>query len=60
MTWWNFGGLNPRYRDFYEKYPDKTMIGMLWAMQWRFMLFLIALEIVVVVLLFLVGSAVSR
>ena len=36
MSWWNLGGMNPEYKDFMEKHPDKTMIGLTWSMWWRF------------------------
>lgn len=42
---WNLGGLNPKFKDFSERHPNKTMIGMAWSLYWRFALFFIALEI---------------
>jgi hypothetical protein len=46
MSWWNLGGLNPHYKDFVEKHPDKTMIGLMWSLQWRFMVLVLLAEAV--------------
>ena len=46
MNWWNLGGLNPKEKDFREQHPDKTMIGMAWAYQWRLMVLVFLCEII--------------
>lgn len=51
MSWWNLGGMNPQYKDFVEKHPNKTMIGMAWALYWRFGVFFFILEIIFVALI---------
>lgn len=48
MSWWNLGGLNPKYRDFIEKHPDATMIGMTWSLYWRLILIIFIVEIIFV------------
>ena len=60
MSWWNLGGLNPQYKNFVEKYPEKTLIGMLWAMQWRIALLVIILEILFLVVIILVSAIFSH
>ncbi len=57
MSWWNLGGMNPTYKDFLEKYPDKTMLGMGWAFYWRFMVLVLVCEFVLFALLFTLGFA---
>ena len=53
--WWNLGGLNPNLKEFLDKHQDKTLIGVLWSMQWRFIVVLLAFEIVILVLLFILA-----
>lgn len=53
------GGLNPEFKGFMEKHPDKTLLGLAWSLQWRFMLFVFALEILLVVVVLLVSFAVG-
>ena len=60
MSWWNLGGLNPQYKDFLEKHPDKTMIGMLWALYWRFAILVIAIEILVIAAAIFLGVVFGR
>ncbi len=55
MSLWNLGGINPKYRDFTEKHPDKTMIGMSWAFYWRFGVLFIIIEILLLVTVSVVG-----
>lgn len=54
MSLWNLGGMNPTWKEFGEKHPDKTMIGMSWALQWRFMVLVLVLEIILGIIFFLV------
>jgi hypothetical protein len=54
MTWHNLGGLNPNYKEFTEKHPDKTLIGMMWAMYWRFAIVILLAEAVFFVLFLIV------
>lgn len=56
MTWWNLGGLNPQYKEFVEKYPDKTMLGMAWSMQWRLMLLILAIEMIFFIPMMMLGG----
>ena len=51
MSLWNLGGINPKYRDFLEKNPEKTMIGMMWAFYWRFFILGLVIEIVLVLII---------
>lgn len=46
MKWWNLFGLNPEFKQFLDKHPDKTMIGLAWSMYWRFGIIILALELV--------------
>ena len=55
MSWWNLGGMNPQYKDFVDKHPDKTMIGMMWAFYWRLAVFFIMIEFVIIMLFFFIG-----
>ncbi|MDB5188214.1 MAG: hypothetical protein JWO50_734 [Candidatus Kaiserbacteria bacterium] len=59
MTWWNLGGLNPSFKEFVEKYPNKTLIGMMWAMYWRLIIVAILVEIAVFVVIFAIAFAFS-
>lgn len=45
MSWWNLAGMNPKYKDFVEAHPDKTMLGMAWAFYWRFLILVAVCEI---------------
>jgi hypothetical protein len=49
MNWWNLGGLNPKFKDFMEKHPDKTLVGIGWAFYWRFMVVALIFEIILMV-----------
>jgi|GEM_PF-1082653 len=55
MHLWKLGGLNPTFKEFTEKYPKKTMIGMAWGFYWRLMVFILALELIAVGVFF-IGS----
>ena len=55
MSWWNMGGMNPKYKDFIEEHPEKTMIGISWAFQWRFIVLVLILEIIFFVVIILLG-----
>ncbi|MBI2610396.1 hypothetical protein HYW60_00455 [Candidatus Kaiserbacteria bacterium] len=44
---WNLFGLNPKFKDFIEKYPNKTVLGVAWAMYWRFLVLVLALEMII-------------
>jgi hypothetical protein len=59
MNWWNLGGLNPNFKDFMEKHPDKTMIGTCWSLFWRLWLILFVFEIAVMLLLVVLGVGFS-
>ena len=48
--------MNPKYKEFMEKHPDKTMIGMAWAYYWRLMILVFILEALVLLLFLLVGA----
>ena len=50
MSWWNLGGMNPNFKEFMEKHPNKTVIGVGWASYWRLMILGIAFEIVILIL----------
>ncbi|MES2007120.1 MAG: hypothetical protein V4436_03355 [Patescibacteria group bacterium] len=56
---WNLFGLNPKFKDFVEKYPNKTMLGVSWALYWRFGLFVLVLELAFFLVLVLVGAGSS-
>lgn len=43
---WNLFGMNPTVQEFNEKHPGKTMIGFLWSMHWRFIVFLLAIYVI--------------
>jgi hypothetical protein len=49
MSWWNLGGLNPKFKEFMEKHPDKTVVGVSWALVWRLWLLCFACEIAVII-----------
>jgi len=55
MSWWNLGGLNPKYKDFIDSHPDKTLIGMGWSMYWRFMIVVFVIEMFVFFCIMLFG-----
>ncbi|MDB5225283.1 MAG: hypothetical protein JWL87_235 [Candidatus Adlerbacteria bacterium] len=50
------GGLNPKFKDFADKHPDATVLGMSWALYWRFGLLVLAIEAVFFGLLFIAGA----
>ena len=41
------GGLNPTVKEFEEKHPDRTILGMAWAYYWRLMVLVFVIETVV-------------
>ena len=45
MNWWHLGGMNPKFKDFIEKHPNKTMIGVTWALYWRLMVLILFVEL---------------
>lgn len=45
---WNLGGFNPNYQEFVAKHPNKTLIGMWWSMNWRMIIIMFVLEIIIV------------
>jgi hypothetical protein len=60
MSWWNFGGLNPEYKEFLETHPQKTLLGVSWALYWRFILFVLALEVLFFAVIFLLAAIFSH
>lgn len=52
MSWFNLGGLNPKFKSFTEKHPDATMLGLGWALYWRFALVVLAIEVVLFIAMF--------
>ncbi len=59
MSWWNLAGMNPKFKDFTEKYPDATMLGMIWALYWRLAIFIFTVEIIVVIVFATMGTLLS-
>lgn len=55
MSLWNLGGMNPKFKDFVEQYPDKTMMGMGWSLYWRWMVLILAVEIGLALSLLVIG-----
>lgn len=40
----NLWGFNPKFKDFLEKKPDVTVIGVGWSFYWRFMVVVLVVE----------------
>lgn len=59
MSWWNLGGLNPNFKEFTEKYPNKTLIGVGWAFYWRFAVLFLVIEAIIVLLALVIGALVG-
>jgi hypothetical protein len=57
MSWFNMGGLNPKFKDFLDKHPGSTVIGVGWAFYWRFALIVLLIEGFVFALVFGAGAA---
>ena len=53
----NLFGFNPKFKDFLEKNPNKTLIGMMWAMYWRFAVIVIAIELAFFAVIFFIAFA---
>lgn len=51
MNWWRLFGMNPGFKEFIEKNPDTTMLGMAWAINWRLMILVFIVELVFLVIL---------
>lgn len=51
------GGFNPKFNEFKDKHHDLTLLGLGWAMYWRFMLIVLAIELVVFGLMFAVFAS---
>jgi hypothetical protein len=48
--------INPNFKEFLEKNPDKGMVGMFWALYWRFNLVILGCYLIVVLsIMFWVG-----
>jgi len=56
MSWWNLGGMNPQFKDFAEKHPKKTMIGMAWSLYWRLTLLISVLQLIILGVFLLIGE----
>ena len=52
--------MNPTYKEFMEKHPDKTVIGMAWAFYWRIVVLIIGLEIALMIIFFVFGIIFGR
>ena len=52
---WKLFGLNPNFKEFLEKYPNKTILGVAWSLQWRLLLLILLVEIVFVILFSALG-----
>ena len=59
MSWWNLGGFNPKFKDFMDKHPDKTVLGVGWAFYWRFMILAFVIEALVFIFFVVVGMALA-
>lgn len=44
MSWFNLGGLNPKFKSFADKHPDATLLGVGWALYWRFAIIVLLIE----------------
>ncbi len=55
MIFWNLGGMNPNYKEFVEKHPEKTLLGMAWSQYWRFFVIIIVVELILLALFALVA-----
>lgn len=60
MSFWNFGGLNPSHKEFLDKHPDITMLGMSWALYWRFMVVVLVVELAIFLPLMAIGLILGR
>ena len=52
-------GLNPSFNDYMEKHPDKTMIGLSWALYWRLFAFILGIELLAFLAMLLLSLAIS-
>lgn len=57
MSWFNLGGMNPKFKSFAEKHPDTTLLGVGWALYWRFAIIVLLVEGFLFALLFGAGMA---
>ncbi len=57
MSWFHLGGLNPKFKSFAEKHPDATMLGLGWALYWRFAVIVLLVEGFLFAVLFSFGLA---
>ncbi len=57
MSWKNLGGMNPKFNEFKEKHQGMTMLGMSWALYWRFAVVVLAIELLLFAIIFSVGAA---
>ena len=57
MSWFNLGGMNPKFKSFTEKHPDATLLGVGWALYWRFAIVVLLIEGFLFAILFSFGAA---
>ncbi|OGF26949.1 hypothetical protein A2303_01210 [Candidatus Falkowbacteria bacterium RIFOXYB2_FULL_47_14] len=51
--------LNPKLREFFEKKKDITIIGVMWAFYWRWLMLMLAIFLTVGILAAVIGLAVA-
>lgn len=53
------GGFNPKLQEFKDKHHNLTLLGLGWAIYWRFALIILAVEFVLFAFVFLVMASVG-
>lgn len=57
MSWFNLGGLNPKFKEFLDKYPNSTVLGVGWAFYWRFAIIVLIVEALLFAIILSAGAA---
>ena len=57
MSWFNLGGMNPKFSEFKDKHQGITMLGLSWALYWRFAVVVLAIEILLFAIIFGIAAA---
>jgi hypothetical protein len=52
----NLFGLNPKFKDFIEKRPDITLMGIFWSSYWRFTVVVLGVYVILAILFFILFS----
>lgn len=51
---------NPKVKEMFEENPDQSVIGLFWAMNWRFQLILISIYVGILIIASVISALIIR